>query len=126
MPVTQEKDLMYGGTPKTPATAPNDAIISGNGSFSISNWNGTIPVGSTVQLFIRQWTNGVGGTTLFQCWDGQTIWQWNLNNVQAWGVVGTVGGSPIWSSSSFQLYSTTQWSIIPQTGAASDPSGSTD
>jgi hypothetical protein len=126
MPITIGKDLMYGGTLKTPPNAPNAAFISSPSlsTFSMTVQSGLSP-GGNVQLFIRQWINGTGQTVLFQAWDGASIWEWNLNGDGQWGLKGT---SSSWPSPAFQVGAgaANQWSMIAQTGGAGNPDGSTD
>lgn len=124
MPITVGKDTMYGGSLRSPANSPNTAFVSANpgSTFSMTLQSGMVPGGS-VQLFIRQWTPS-GQTVFFQAWDGASIWQWNLNNDDQWGLLMTSSTFP---TPAFQIGGpNNMWSILPQTGGAGYPSGSTD
>ncbi len=122
MGVISGKDLMYGGLLKGPAASPNAITINSGDSFTITGWQpaapGQIGPGGDVQLYIRQWTNGVGSTVLFQCWDGQTIWQYTGGpDNYGWSRIGEIGGSPTWSSALFTCNGGNTFTIIPQTGS---------
>lgn len=115
--VVNAPDTMYSGSP-----SPNAAFISGNGSFTIKSWGGSISPGTpgnpgSVQLYIRQW-NLVGGV-----WQGSSVWSngWDgANQINYNGVSGqmqTGPATPNWPiGATFQVSPTQQWSILAQTG----------
>jgi hypothetical protein len=122
--VVNAPDTAYSGSP-----SPNAAFISGNDSFTIKSWSGSIQPGtpgntSYVQLYIRQW-NLVDGV-----WHGNTIWSsgWDgANLIEFNGGIGRMQpglASPTWpAGSTFQVSPTQQWSILAQTGSVG---GATD